>query len=315
MFPASSPGMTLVTGRTRSSARPRRASACSASRGSGIITVRVCFGYLARTGRHRAGGEPGGADELVGQRRIVAVARPPAGLPVHARALDAGGRGGQRATEVDVAVEAVPRRVRPQGLGSQVRVRRVAEEPVVAEHVPVDLIAARLEQAEPGQRVVLDAALAVRAWRRLLGVGVVAGEYPPGALILDDVAGHRVIRAPDYLDAGPDGRDGCVTRRVRVVVRLDQVALDDRAGPRGAARATAVLRRRRVVVVLRVRRYAGPVEPEHRVLDDQLSACVGAGIPERGVDPGVVRERGIADPGGTRPHSRPHRPCCWRRSS
>ena len=31
MFPASSPGMTLVTGRTRSPARPRRAAACSAA--------------------------------------------------------------------------------------------------------------------------------------------------------------------------------------------------------------------------------------------------------------------------------------------
>src|SRR5215471_7949220 len=204
--------------------------------------------------------ESGGADELVDQRRIVAVARLSAGLPVHACALDAGRRGGQRAIEVGVAVEAVPRRVRPQGFGSQVRVRRVAEEPDVVELVRIDLIAARLEQAEPVQRVVPDAALAVRAWRRRLGVGVVAGEYPPGALILDNVVGHRVIRAPDYLDTGPDGRDGSGTRRVGVVVRLDQVALDDRAGLRGAAGAAAVLRRRRVVVVLRVRRDAGPVE-------------------------------------------------------
>src|SRR5207237_4572032 len=76
---------------------------------------------------------------------------------------------------------------------------------------------------------------------------------------------------------------------VRVVVVVDPVVLEDRAAGgavnwrRGPGGATAILRRRLVIIVLGVRGQPGLVLVKLRVGDDQIAAGVGAGKAQRAV--------------------------------
>jgi hypothetical protein len=121
-----------------------------------------CLLWVVRAGW--AGAEAGraaGADELAEQRIVDAGAAFAARRAVGAGPLDVGRFGGELATGCGVAEETVPRRggLREQAPGGQVAVGGVAEEAIVAEHVAVDPVAVRGEQAQA--RGELDAALAV----------------------------------------------------------------------------------------------------------------------------------------------------------
>src|SRR5207245_3484315 len=116
-------------------------------------------------------------------------------------------------------------------------------------------------------------------------VGEVGGDDAPGALVLDAIVVDGVGLAARDLDAGADGRlaGDAGARHVRIVVVVHVVVLDEGAGGARPIRAEAVLRRRLVVVVERVREDADFVAVPLRVLDDQMTSGVRARIAERAV--------------------------------
>jgi hypothetical protein len=78
----------------------------------------------------------------------------------------------------------------------------------------------------------------------------------------------------------------CAAIRLRAMIAQDLMALPGQRPSCGGGASSLFLEFGTTPVRL---------NSKHRVRDDQPSARVRVGIPERGVDPGVVRERGISD--------------------
>src|SRR3954469_9284490 len=187
---------------------------------------------------------------------------------------------------------------------SDVAVGHVAVATVVGERVVRDLVAPVAEvaghgaglPADRGEIEVRRAALAMLTdvGRRHLGVRVGRREDAPRLVPHDAVVDDGVVAATRDHHAGADrsGRSGTgVLRHVGVVVVVHVVVAPDLARS-GAGWADAVLRRRRVVVVLRVGHDAALVVVPLTVGDDEVTTRVRPAVAERAVlGPWMVKHR------------------------
>src|SRR4051812_30412299 len=120
----------------------------------------------------------------------------------------------------------------------------------------MDLVAPVVVQATARPERVRDTAFAVGNRRRRAQVRIGDGKDPPGTVVRDPVAQHRIVAAAGDHDPGSERR-GRGQRGAVVVVVVDVVVLDQRAGvgaggPRAPVRTGTVLRGGGVVVVLTV---------------------------------------------------------------
>src|SRR5262249_6553748 len=139
-----------------------------------------------------------------------------------------------------VGVPAVPGVVAGAEVG-EIAVGLVGEGSVVVQFVPGDLVAPRVEEAQP-RRCFTALAMGDR-WG---GVGVWGrrDHDAPGSVVRDSVVAHLVVAATGDHNTGADRpqRRGSRLRDVRVVVVVHEVVTKQGARPRPRRRTGTVLR-------------------------------------------------------------------------